>query len=169
MEISFPIWVQDWWEDWAWSREQIWESNARCLNRCTEARPTLPWGLRCLARQCRARFRAPIQTARIALPDLLPGPGPVLPPVLHPDRNDISIKIFEQQHVELLRSHYHLQSTVIHNYFTIFDFRIFPAHLANTVQEKAVRKLHDVRLVNGGNLLAAPFTCMFKRKRRDSR
>src|SRR4051794_5439036 len=83
--------------------------------------------------------------------------------------NDVTVEIFEQQDVELLRVHHHLHAEVVDDLVVRFDVRILLRNVAEALQEKAVRQLHDVGLVHGGDALASVRARVLERELRDAR
>ncbi len=50
-------------------------------------------------------------------------------------RDDISVEIFHQQHVELVRIHHELHAQVIDDFLIVFDRRIIHGHFSEALQK----------------------------------
>jgi MazG family protein len=71
--------------------------------------------------------------------------------------HDVTIEIREQKHVELMGIEHDLHAGVVNNELLVFDIGILGGDFSNRSEKKAVRKLHDVRFVDGVNFLACVF------------
>ena len=69
--------------------------------------------------------------------------------------DDVSVEIFEQQHVVLIRIGDELHAGVVNDVLAVRDLGVILGDVARAADEKAIGKLHDVGLVDGVNLLAA--------------
>ena len=67
----------------------------------------------------------------------------------------VAVEIWKQQHVKLLRIQHHLHAGVVHDHLFVLDVGILRRDVADGLQEKAVRELHDVGFVDGVNFLSA--------------
>src|SRR2546430_3233816 len=82
--------------------------------------------------------------------------------------DDVAIKIFHQQHVVLVGIHDQLHAGVVHDVLAVSDFGILLSHVAGAAEKKAVRKFHDVGLMDGVNPLALVLARIFKGKSRNA-
>src|ERR1051326_2229197 len=76
--------------------------------------------------------------------------------------HNISIKVGQQQHIELRRIENHLHAGVIDDEFFVFDVFILLGHGADGAEKEAVAQLHDVGFVDGVNFLAIVFAGVLK-------
>ena len=66
----------------------------------------------------------------------------------------VAVQILQQQHVELGRVLHQLHASRIDDHLLVLDVRVLRlVHLPGTSQEQSVGDLHDVRLVEDGDLL----------------
>src|SRR5262249_32845983 len=79
-------------------------------------------------------------------------------------RDDVSVKVLQQQNIKLVGVDHELHAGVVYDQIVCFDIRIVFGNFPETVQEQVVGHLHDVRLMNGGDLLAAFLPGVFKRE-----
>ena len=82
--------------------------------------------------------------------------------------DDVPIKIFHQQHVVLVGIHDQLHAGVVHDVLAVSDFGILLSHVAGAAEKKAVRKFHDVGLMDGVNPLALVLARIFEGKARNA-
>src|SRR6266576_4191540 len=69
-------------------------------------------------------------------------------------RHDVAVEVLEQHDVKLFGAHNQLHAGIVNNLVVGFDFRVVGGHLAEAIEKKAIRHLHDVGLMNGSHLLA---------------
>ena len=72
-------------------------------------------------------------------------------------REDVAVEVLQTQHVELVRVHHELHAGGIDDGVVGLDLGVVLGDLAEAVEEEPVGELHDVGLVDRGDLLAAPF------------
>jgi len=65
--------------------------------------------------------------------------------------HDVAVQVRQQQYVEFLRSHHQVHAGGVDDLRVVADVRIVRGHRLRAVDEEAVRHLHDVRFVNGGD------------------
>lgn len=68
--------------------------------------------------------------------------------------HDGAVQIGHVHHVELVRIRHGLHAGVVDNHVVVLQFGIVLVHTVGNLQEETIGQLHDVGLVNGGNLLA---------------
>ena len=69
--------------------------------------------------------------------------------------DDVAVEVRQHDHVELLGLHHELHARGVDDALVVGDVRMRAGDLANAVEEQAVAELHDVRLVDRRDLLAA--------------
>ena len=69
--------------------------------------------------------------------------------------NDVAVEIRRDQYVEVFRMHDQLHACVIDDLVVAFDLRIVLGDFLEDRKEEAVAELHDIGLVDAGDLLAA--------------
>lgn len=68
--------------------------------------------------------------------------------------DDVSVEIRRHHDIELMRIGHQLHGGVVDNHLLELDSWIKFSHLFAASQEQSIAQLHDVGLVNGGDLLA---------------
>src|SRR5262249_20426235 len=63
-------------------------------------------------------------------------------------RDDVTIKIFQQQDVELTRLQDELHTRIVDNHLAVLDTRMASGHALGAREKQSVRELHDVCLVD---------------------
>src|SRR5207302_4229329 len=81
---------------------------------------------------------------------------------------DIAVEIFHEQHVVLVGVHHQLHAGIVHDVLAVGNLGILFGDIARAAQEQAVRKLHDVGLVDGVNLLALVLARILERELGDA-
>ncbi len=71
--------------------------------------------------------------------------------------NNVAVQVREQQNIKSLRPHHQLHRSIIDNQFLIGDVGIILRYFATAPQEQPIGQLHDVGLMNRGDLLAPGF------------
>src|SRR5215831_5721202 len=69
-------------------------------------------------------------------------------------RNDVTVEVFAEQDVELFGAHDQLHRSVIDDHALPLDLGIKLADFFKASQKQSVRKLHDIRFVNCGDLFS---------------
>ena len=69
--------------------------------------------------------------------------------------HDVAVEVLEQQHVEAGGVEDELHAAVVHDDVVVLDVGEVRGDLRAAVEEQAVRELHDVGLVDGGDPLPA--------------
>src|ERR1700756_5098727 len=83
--------------------------------------------------------------------------------------DDIAVKILKQQRVVLVGIHYELHARIVDDVLTVKYFGKLFRDFAGAAQEKPIRKLHDVGLVDGVDLLPTVFARVLKGEFRNAR
>src|SRR5690606_15954501 len=77
--------------------------------------------------------------------------------------NDIAVKILEYENIELLRPHHKLHTAIVDDLVICLDLRKILRDVVKAFEEKPVRELHNVRFMDGRNLLSAIRLRVFER------
>jgi hypothetical protein len=84
-------------------------------------------------------------------------------------RHQVTVEVLHHHDVELVRVHDQLHAGVVDDQLLVLDLGVLLGHGAAAFEEHAVRALHDVRLVNGGDLPALLADGELEREARDAR
>src|SRR5271157_2805826 len=84
-------------------------------------------------------------------------------------RDDVAVQVLQQQDVVLVRIHYQLHASVVHNMLAVGDLGIVLGNVARAADEQPVRQLHDVGFVDGVDFLAMHPPRIFEGKLRNAR